>query len=1103
MKKLFSSGVLLFKNKEYLHILRIMRLTIYLLLLFSCMTFAENAHSQNARVNLNKQRVQLKEVLEAIESQTDYLFISNRDIDLESKVSIRARDKAVHEVLDQILQNMNISYAVEGVNIILTRNSSAPVVTQQKRNITGTVVDNFGDPVIGANIIEKGTTNGFVTDIDGNFSISVPSSAILQVSYIGFLTQEIRVSDQTTFHIVLIEDSQNLDEVVVVGYGTQKKVNLTGAISSIKSEDLTNRTSSNVVNMLTGQLAGVSILQNSGQPGDDTGALRVRGIGTLGNADAMVIVDGVESSLSSIDPNDVENIAVLKDAAASAIYGVRAANGVILVTTKKGRIGRPVVSYNGYTGWQSASRTPEYLNSADYATLLNEAYSNDGLPAPYTQQEIDKFRDGSDPDHYPNSNWSDALISESGFFHNHYLNMAGGTENTQYSVSLGYHEKGGIIPNSSFNRYNLRSNLETKVSDRLTVNLNLAASRDRTLSPTTKIETLFYWNLRETPTTPIQFSNGNYALHLNEHNSVAFARNGGTNKKYKNDLQGNIGFTFKILEGLMLRGSASTRFNLIETYQDTKLMNFYTADLPDPVKTTRSEVYNQDDKMLEVNLQAYLDYTKTIGKHDFKGLLGYSQIQNELKILKAGRKDLPENNTLGQINAGDINTQETEGYRKDYALRSVFGRINYTYDNRYLFEANMRYDGTSRFPKNNRFGIFPSFSAGWRISEEAFFHSSFVDNLKVRASWGKLGNQEIGDYAFLNTYQFGQNYPFNNILAPGISINETMENKAITWEKTTQVDVGIDADFWNGKLSMTFDFFNKQTDDILLNLPAPYMLGVKPPTQNAGSVLNRGVEFLATHRNQINDFRYSASFNFSYVHNEITDLKGSDQPGRSVGDPVNNIYGYVVDKIFDSQEEIDNSPTQIWGARPGDFKYKDLNGDKVINDKDRKSLGSYFPKIFYGFRLELGYKQFDFSTLLQGAGQVHAIVRGEIDKAFLNGGKVTKKHLGRWTPENTSATYPRLTIKDATRNNYDSSYWMQNASYLKMRNLQVGYTLPKNLISPIGLSHLRIYFSGDNLLTITSFTGVDPESGTKADSSVNNTYYPLTKSFSFGINASF
>ena len=1072
---------------------------------------AENIYGQSLKesnIFYSTKEKHIADVFSDLSKQTGFHFFYDESVieDLKT-ITLDVQNGSIDIVLNELAKQTGLQFKKIDNTISVSRRPISQLSTektqQKDKQIKGTVADETGEPIIGANVVEKGTTNGTITDIDGYFTLIISGSAPLTISYIGYKEKEIPTENQTIFNIKLAEDLQALDEVVVVGYGTQKKVNLTGAISSVNVENLGNRTSSNVVNMLAGELSGVTILQNSGQPGADIGSLRVRGIGTLGNAEAMVIVDGVESTLNNIDPNDIENIAVLKDAAASSIYGVRAANGVILVTTKKGEIGKPTISYNGYTGWQAASRMPDFLNSADYATLLNEAYNNDGLPNRYTQEEIEKFRNGSDPDHYPNSNWSDALLSKSGFFHNHYLNLSGGTENTKYSISLGYHEKDGLIPNSSYNRYNLRSNLETKVNDRLNIQMNISASRDRTLAPTTSIGTLFYWNLREIPTTPIRFKNGNYGLHLNEHNSVAFAKNGGTNKKYKNDFQGNIGFTYKIIEGLLLKGSAATRFNLTDIYQDTKSMDFYTADLPDPVKRTRSEVYNQDDKTLEINLQAYLDYSKTIGIHDFKVLLGYSQIQNEWKTVYAGRRDLPENNSLDQINAGDINTQQTNGYRKDYALRSAFGRINYALADRYLFEANMRYDGTSRFPKNNRFGLFPSFSVGWRISEESFFNSSIFDNLKIRASWGKLGNQEIGDYAFLNTYMFGQNYTFNNILASGISINETMNNSAITWEKTTQVDVGIDADIWNGKLGFSFDYFNKVTDDILLNLPRPYVLGVNPPTQNAGTVLNRGVELLLTHRNKINDFRYSASFNFSYVHNEITDLKGSDQPGRSVGDPINNIYGYVVDKIFDSQEEINNSPQQIWGSVPGDFKYKDLNGDNIIDNQDRRSLGTYFPKIFYGLHLELGYKQFDFSTLLQGAGAVDAIVRGEIDKAFLNGGKVTSKHWGRWTEADKNASYPRLTIKDATRNNYDSSFWMQDASYLKMRNLQVGYTLSPNLVRKIGLSRLRVYFSGDNLLTITSFGGVDPEAGVKANSSDSNSYYPLTKSFSFGINASF
>ena len=977
-------------------------------------------------------------------------------------------------------------------------------VAQQTKKITGTVVDASGFPVIGANVVEKGTTNGTITDLDGNFTLDVAPNAQLHISYIGFIDQVIDVKGKSSFQIKLSEDTQKLDEVVVVGYGTQKKVNLTGSVSNVKADLMENRTTSDPVNMLTGNVAGVTIVQNSGQPGADGAALRVRGVGTLGNSEAMVLIDGVESSMNNVDPNDIENISVLKDAAAASIYGVRAANGVILVTTKKGTVGKPVVSYNGYIGWQDATRMPNYLNSYDYGVLINEAYKNDGLAPLYSDSELQKFKDHSDPDHYADSDWLGTLFSESGLFHNHHLSINGGSENVKYSLSFGYHSKDGLIPNTNFNKFNVRSNIDAKINDRLSVAVNLAAHRSRQASPAAGITNIMYYAFRETPTTPIQFSNGNYGLFKNEHNSVASARESGLERIYNNNFQGSASFTYKLVDGLSLRGNASSIFNLSDDHMFLNSMKYYSADSEDPIRTTRNQAMNRDNKMLEVNLQAYLDYAKTFGKHEVKGLLGYSQLYNQQRILGASRKDLPLNNNLGEINAGDITTQETEGTLIEYALRSAFARVNYGFDNRYLFEANIRYDGTSRFPKDNRFGAFPSFSAAWRLSEESFFKADWVDNLKIRGSWGMLGNQEIGDYAFYNTYMFGQNYSWGNVLAPGISINSTMANQIITWEKTNQFDLGVDADFLGGKLGFVGDFFIKNTSDILLPLPIPDIVGVNPPMQNAGKVRNTGVELQLTHNNQVRDFRYNVAFNFSYVHNEITDLSGGDTPGRSVGDPINNIYGYVCEGIFNSQAEIDAHAKQIWGAKPGDLKYADLNNDGVVDEKDRKSIGTYFPKINFGLRLGFEYKNFDFSALMQGAGAVKAIPKAEINKAFYNGGKVADVHLDRWTPDNLDASYPRLSMKDSNKNWMTSTFWAQNSSYLKMRNIQLGYTLPKSILGNSGISRLRLYCSIDNLFTITGFDGADPESAYNMKNlDVASSYYPLTRNYSFGVNVSF
>ena len=1059
--------------------------------------------SQN--ITLKTGNVTVKEAMEQLKKSSGYSFVfSSVDVDTQKRVSVSVQNASIEEAVKQILKGQNeLSYEIKGRKVVIQRSFASSKALRQQ--VKGKVLDEKGEPIIGATVTEEGTSNGTITDYDGMFTLEASKDGILTISYIGYKSQQVSIAGKDMVAVTLKEDMEQLDEVVVVGYGSQKKVNLTGAVSTVNAKMLENRTGSDPYNMLTGQIPGVTIVQNSGQPGADMGNLRVRGIGTLGNADAMVIIDGVEPSVNNVNPNDIATISVLKDAAASSIYGVRAANGVILITTKRGTVGKPIISYSGYVGWQDACRLPKYLDSYNYALLLNEAYRNDGASVPYSSENLETIKNGSDPDHFANSNQVDAVLSEQGIFHNHHLSVVGGKEEIKYSLAAGFYKKDGLMPNMSYNRFNLRSNIDSKINDRLDVQLNISASRDdrkspathKVYDPDTDLWNIMYHAFRESPLTPIRFQNGNYGLYLNEHNSVAEANLSGESHIYNTYFQGNAGFTYKIIKGLTLKGNAAATFNLQDIYVDQKRMDFYSAESTEPIKSTRSMVSNQDKKSLEINLQAYLDYNRTFGKHTIKGLLGYSQIRNEYRLLKASRKDLPTNNSLGEIDAGDITTQETGGNSVAYALRSVFGRVNYGFDDRYLLEANLRYDGSSRFPKNNRFGLFPSFSFGWRISEEDFFKADFVDNLKLRTSWGQLGNQEIDDYLFYNTYSFGYDYSFGNTLFSGISINDVMANTAITWEKTDQMDVGVDADFWGGKLSLTGDFFLKNTHAILLKLPIPDLVGVSAPMQNAGKVRNIGFELALTHRNQVNRFRYSTSFNFSYVKNEIIDLNGGDTPGRSVGDPVDNIYGYVCEGIFKSQEEIDNSPKQVWGAVPGDLKYADINNDGVVNQNDRKSLGSTFPKINFGLRVNCEYRNFDLTMLLQGAGMVKGVTAGEISQAFMNGGKVTEEWLDRWTPENVNASYPRLTLSGSSRNYMTSSFWVQNASYLKMRNLQIGYTIPKNILSHLGVSNLRLYCSIDNLFTISKFKGLDPEMVT------TQTMYPLTRNYSFGINLSF
>lgn len=977
--------------------------------------------------------------------------------------------------------------------------ASGTEVTQQSKRVRGTVVDAAGNPIIGASVMQKGTANGCITDIDGKFAFDAPKGSTVAISYVGYRQQEFVVSTGEAVEIVLQEIARDIDDVVVVGYGTQKKVNLTGSVATIKSDQLQNRVATNVTNLLTGQMTGVTIQQTSGQPGADTGTLRVRGIGTMNSgSSAMVIVDGVESTLGSVDPNDIDNISILKDAAASAIYGVRAANGVILVTTKRGAEGKAKVSYDGYIGWQEATRLPKFVNSYDFATLMNEAYSNDGTPdssLPYSSEELTKLKNGSDPVNYPNSDWLGTLLSENGLFHNHHVAVTGGSKTANYSVSLGYHNKEGLIPNTAYEKISFRSNLSAQINSRLSIQMNLSGYCGNTKAPAEGVANIIHYAYRETPVTPIMV-NGQYVRFKNEHNSIASAKEGGLQRIYEYGFQGTAALEYKIMDGLKLRGSASTRYVLDENDLHYKTMQYYSPGDYENLKSTTNSIYNRDYKTLEVNLQAYLDYQKTFGKHAVGGLLGYSQIYNKYRYLTAYRKNLPSSNTLDQIDAGEEAGMQNGGNEIEYALRSAFGRVNYAFDDRYLFEFNLRYDGSSRFAKNNRFGAFPSVSVGWRISEEDFFKAQWVDNLKLRASWGLLGNQEIDDYAFYNTYAFGYNYGFGGTKVSTISITSPMANENITWEKTEQINVGLDAAFFGSKLTLSADFFRKQTRDILLTLPILDMVGVGAPYQNAGAVRNTGFELQIGHSNRIGELQYSATANISYVKNKITDLKGADTPGQSVGDPLSAYYGYVCEGIFRTQQDIDNHADQSTFGTPvlGDLMYRDTNHDNVVNSNDRVILGSSFPKWNFGLNLSASYKGFDLSTILQGTADVKAMTRAEVAYAFYNGGTLTTKYLDRWTPTNVNGSMPRLSMSNSS-NRLTSSFWVNDASYLKMRNLQLGYTIPTSIVAKAGISRLRVYCSIDNVFVITGFEGTDPEA--------TGNVHPLTRSYAFGVNLSF
>ncbi len=1044
----------------------------------------------------------VREVLRVIEATSNMVFFyNNNDIDLDRKVSIQVSNGSIEKVLDLLFAGTQNTYKIDGRQVyIMKKTGKEGSPQQQKKTIIGKITDEQGEPVIGVNIIEQGTTNGTVTDVDGNFSLIVSDKAILRVSYIGYVTQVIPTAGKTTIDIVLQEDTGALEEVVVVGYGIQKKVNLTGAITGVKSSDIANRTASNATNLLAGIAPGLTAIQRSGQPGADGSEFIIRGIGSLNSVSPLIIVDGIPGDMGILDANDIESISILKDAASAAIYGVRAANGVILVTTKKGKEGKMNLSYNGYAGFQNPTRLPKWVNSAEYATLYNEALENDGLAPKYTAEDIENFRQSRNPDIYPNSDQTKELLSRSGFQHSHHIQLDGGAPKIRYNLSLGYLDRAGLIAQTEFKRYTLRGNFDFDISDRINFGLNFSYIHQKKQQPYLSIGGLVQRSYRETPVTPIQWSDGTWVAFMNEHNSVAQAEDGGYDR-YTDHIFTSIGtLDIRILDGLSAKGIIAVNTDFMHTKMQEYNLTLYNKGGV-VGKKTRPFLYESRGESLDINAQALLNYNKIIGRHDISSVLGYEQRQYSNSYIGASRYDLPGNNLLDQINAGDASTATNDGTLSDHRIRSAFGRINYVFDRRYLLEFTLRYDGSSRFPKENRFEYFPAFSAGWRISEEHFFNVEQITNLKLRGSWGKLGNQEIGNYTYQNKYAIGRLYGFGNVLYSGIAESYNLANETIGWEKTEMINAGVDLDMFRNKLSLTFDYFIRNTDAILMSLPQPTLLGAYAPTINAGAVENKGFELQLGWQERIRDFEYGAKLSLSKVRDKITDLKGADAPGRRVGDPVNNIFGLEVIGIFQSQDEINNSPNQDYtgGASPGDLKYKDQNDDNRITAEDRVNLGNTFPSVTVGLQLSGAYKGFDLSATLHAVADVEGYLTGEAAQAFFNGGSALKYHRDRWTPDNPNASYPRLTLNSASRNHGQvNSFFMEDASYLKMRNLQIGYRIPPSITKRLNVEKCRVYLNADNLFTLTNFRGFDPETPWGSGN-----IYPMVTTYSFGLNLVF
>ncbi|MBG6234090.1 TonB-linked SusC/RagA family outer membrane protein [Pedobacter sp. CAN_A7] len=998
-------------------------------------------------------------------------------------------------------------------------------VSAQNKILSGTVVSQEDSEALpGVIITTTGSKKNATSDSQGKFSIEVTTTDQLLVRMIGFKPQTIPAGMQTNLVIRLTSTEEVLNEIVVVGYGTQKKANLTGAISTVNAEAFKGRAAPTVSSMLQGQMPGVTVVNSTALPGSNGGTINIRGVGTLNDASPLIVIDGVPGgNLNILNPDDIESVTVLKDAASSSIYGVRGANGVILVTTKKGQNNAaPTLSYNNYFGTQTPTALPGFLSSTDYMQLLNEAKVNAGANPTYTEEQIEIARNGSDPNYYANTNWIEEMYKSSAPQQNHNLNLSGGGNNMNYYASYSFLKEGGLITGDNFNanRHNARLRLSSTLFDRLQIDANLGYV-DRLVSGSSagvgSGSGPIYTAHVISPLVPVRFTTGGWGYLGGSANPIAIATDGGSNAFTSQEITANLQATLTITPEFRIKGQYGlVKYNSLREIF-TKTIDYYSPIDNSLIYQTNdpNKIDNRDYTGLYQTVIGTAEYEKTFAsKHYLKALAGASSEETGNTHFLASRTNVPTQD-VGSINLGTLN-QLNDGDASENALQSVFGRLNYSFDQKYLLEGNFRYDGSSRFAPDLRWNTFLSGSAGWIFSEENFFKplKSFINFGKIRASYGNQGNDKVGsDYAYQAAITSVNTMPIGNEITVGYR-QTGIPNQLLTWESVTKQDIGIDLIMLQNRLSVTADYYINKTNNILLNVPLPDVLGTGYPPQNAGKVENKGWELMVSWKDNIQDFTYGASFNLSDVKNKVVSL--GDAPAtvgdriRMVGYPIDAFYGFVADRISQvsdyTLDPVTNKYTpnfpydSSYPMQPGDIMFSDLNEDgRITPADDRKVIGSAIPRYTYGFRGNLGYKGVDLSFFFQGVGQADGLIGGSARHAFISDGSNPQAvHLDRWTPTNPGASYPRLNYGYAY-NQRLSTHWLEDASYLRLKNVQVGYTLPRSLTEKLRIDRLRIFASADNLFTQTDyFYGYDPESPVSTGG-----YYPQVKTFMFGVNINF
>ncbi|HLU90696.1 MAG TPA: TonB-dependent receptor [Cyclobacteriaceae bacterium] len=1068
----------------------------------------QTKHQPITVITIKLEDAGVKEMLEKVEAGSGFRFVYDQSVlKADAVFNLHEDNIGIYALLQKISMASPLRFKQVNNHIyVKLADREMPAGSAEGIDLTvrGKVLDQDGEPIPGVTVSVPGTSIGTATDLDGEYSLTVPEGSTLVFSFIGFETQTFEVGDQSIINVTMREDMASLDEVVVVGYGEQRKVTITGAISALDERDFGRRQVGQTSLLLQGIAPGVTVTQRSGQPGRDAGSVRIRGIGTIGDANPLVLVDGVEMSMNNIDPGTIESISVLKDAASSAIYGSRAANGVILVTTKRAKMDQSSINYSAYYGVDHPTNLPDKVNALDHMIYHDIAYVNSGRD-PIFEGLIQEYRQdgGVNTDRYPDTDWMDVLLKP-GQRQNHLLSFNKGYEKLRLAATFGYYKQNGIIENSSFERLNLRLNSDLEISPKISAKFDLMfthGDRPEPISEGKTVNDIFFQMYRIPANQPAIFSNGLYGEGWSDQNPLAWAEAGGINRIKSPEVNMNFQFQYKPLDWLTADLVFAPVYSISHNKSFVNTLTLYNPDgsvfAERPSIATLNENFS---RTFNKTLRATLLAEQNFGDHNLKILGGVSQEDYANYFFGAYREGfiLPQYNVL---NAGGQDNKDNSGSSSEWALLSFFGRVNYDFQSRYLLEFTARYDGSSRFATKNRFALFPSMSAGWRLSEEAFMKPLYplFSDLKVRASWGTLGNQNIGNsfYPYISSVPLTVNYTFGNTMVSGARLLD-LANEDLKWEQTEMYNVGLDMEFF-GKLSVTADYFDKSTTDVLLRLNIPTSLGLNAPFQNAGTVSNKGWELGVRYLGNVGAVNYSLTGAFSDVVNKIEDLKGISSTALTQnreGFPMNSLYGHVATGYFQNENDIENHPDQFGiEVFPGDIKYKDIDGNNVIDDNDREIFGNTIPRYTYSLNLNLEYSRFDLGLFLQGVGKADGYLNSSAIMPFFNGGTIYEYHKDYWTPDNPNAAFPRL-VFNAANNQRNSSFWMKSAAYLRLKNVQLGYSLSPTLLERLKINSLRVYITGENLFSLDNFwEGFDVEAPVGSGN-----FYPQVKTYSVGLN---